>query len=272
MGLVELGDGDRDRIVTALRGHGALQAYALGDVDPFFWPYTRWLGWEEEGALTEVALLYAEPDPPVLHALTPGDVVGLRQLLDEAASLLPDRVYAHLSDGLVDPPPAGYALEHAPVPHTKMALVHGGALARHATGAFELLGPANRGELEQLYAAAYPQTWFQPRMLETGRYVGRREHGRLVAVAGVHLYSRAYRVAALGNVATHPDVRGRGVATALCAQLCLLLAGDGVETIALNVAADNDAALAVYTRLGFEEVGRFDEVGLVRPPGPARAS
>ena len=37
--------------------------------------------------------------------------------------------------------------------------------------------------------------------------------GALVAVAGTHLVSDTYGVAAIGNVFTHPDYRGRGYAT-----------------------------------------------------------
>jgi ribosomal protein S18 acetylase RimI-like enzyme len=262
--FVELGTEDDARIAAALEREGPLQVYALGDLDPFFRPYTRWFGWEADGVITHVALLYDEPDPPVLHALCAREPDTLRALLDAAAPDLPDRVYAHLTPSLLRPPPAGYAVASPPVPHLKLALEHRGEVMPHAVGGFDLLGPGDRADLDELYAAAYPGTWFQARMLETGRYVGRREHGRLVAVAGVHLFSPALRVAALGNVATHPEARGRGQARELCAHLCVLLAGDGIETIALNVAADNAAAIAVYRRLGFEEVDRFVEVTLSR--------
>ncbi|MFH9350516.1 GNAT family N-acetyltransferase [Kitasatospora sp. NPDC017646] len=43
---------------------------------------------------------------------------------------------------------------------------------------------------------------------------GRNEDGRPVAAAGVHVHSAAHRVAVLGNVVTHPDARGRGLARA----------------------------------------------------------
>jgi len=252
------------RIADALRRQGPLQAYALGDLDPFFLPYTRWLGWDRDGALTQIALLYVEPDPPVLHALAVERPEELRGLLDAAGERLPDRVYAHLPLSLLEPPPAGYAFAETPTLHLKMALEHRGEVVANAVGTFDLLGPDDRAELDALYAAAYPRTWFEPRMLETRRYVGRRENGRLIAVAGVHLHSAALRVAAIGNVATHPDHRGHGHARQLCAHLCVLLAGDGIETIALNVDVDNLAAAAVYRRLGFEEVGRFAEVTLER--------
>jgi ribosomal protein S18 acetylase RimI-like enzyme len=72
-------------------------------------------------------------------------------------------------------------------------------------------------------------------------------------------------VAALGNVATLPELRGRGLARAACAALCLLLLEDGIETIALNVRADNDAAIAAYSRLGFEVATSYWEAGLLDP-------
>ena len=122
-----------------------------------------------------------------------------------------------------------------------------------------------RDDLEELtafYATAYPGTWFVPRMLETGRYVGIREAGRLVCVAGVHVCSPTWSVAALGNVATLPAFRGRGLARGACAALCRLLLDDGIETIGLNVRADNEAAIRSYTRLGFESVAEYTEASL----------
>ena len=99
-------------------------------------------------------------------------------------------------------------------------------------------------------------------MLATGRYVGVRRDGRLACVAGVHVYSPTWRVAALGNVATLPELRGQGLARGACAALCHLLLRDGIETIALNVRADNAPAIAAYTRLGFEPVAEYVEASL----------
>jgi predicted GNAT family acetyltransferase len=100
-------------------------------------------------------------------------------------------------------------------------------------------------------------------MLATGRYVGIRRQDRLVCVAGVHVYSPTFGVAALGNVATLPELRGQGLARGACAALCLLLLADGIETIALNVRAGNAAAIASYSRLGFEVVAEYTEASLV---------
>ena len=99
-------------------------------------------------------------------------------------------------------------------------------------------------------------------MLATGRYVGVREAGRPTCVAGVHVFSQAWRVAALGNVATLPEQRGRGLARRACAALCRLLLEQGIESVALNVRADNAPALQAYRRLGFEPVADYVETTL----------
>jgi ribosomal protein S18 acetylase RimI-like enzyme len=99
-------------------------------------------------------------------------------------------------------------------------------------------------------------------MLETHRYVGVREAGELVSIAGVHVYSPRFGAAALGNVATDPAARGRGHGTVACSHLCQLLAADGISTISLNVRADNKAAIGVYERLGFSPVAEYLEASL----------
>ena len=126
------------------------------------------------------------------------------------------------------------------------------------------LGPDDLDEVLAFYARAYPGTWFEPRMLETRRYVGIRDAGGLACVAGVHVWSPEWRVAALGNVATLPEARGRGLATAACAHLCRVLLDDGIDTISLNVRADNAAAIAAYERLGFAQAADYVEVPLSR--------
>jgi predicted GNAT family acetyltransferase len=105
-------------------------------------------------------------------------------------------------------------------------------------------------------------------MLETGLYQGIRRGGCLVSVAGVHVYSPRYRVAALGNITTHPDWRGRGLATLVSAKLCETLSKGGIEHIGLNVKADNVAALTCYERLGFRWAADYGEYTLERQLAP----
>ena len=44
---------DRSVIAEFCRRRPAVHAYELGDLDDFFWPHTRWLGWQTDGRLEQ---------------------------------------------------------------------------------------------------------------------------------------------------------------------------------------------------------------------------
>lgn len=252
---------DRARIRRALEADALLHLYELGDLDDFFWPHTRYSGWEDErGAISAVALLYAAPDLSVLLALGPPRAPDLRALVEAILPELPARLYAHVSPGVEEILVRRYDAERHGE-HLKMALRDVHAPDAVDASGVERLGPAHLDEILAFYRKSYAGNWFDPRMLETGEYFGAREGDALVAVAGVHVYSPEQRVAALGNVATAPESRGRGLARKVTARLCTSLL-ESVERVGLNVKADNAAAIACYRRLGFEEVGRYDELML----------
>lgn len=251
---------DRERLAAFLRRDPALYAYHLGDLDPFFWPRTRWWGLEDDGALREVALLY-EGQPSCLLALS-RDPAGLRELLGDLQGDLPARVYAHLSPGALAGLPGWRSEPHGP--HLKMRLVDPARVAAPDAGAAVGLGPGDLAEVQALYARAYPGNWFDPRMLATGCYRGLRERGELLAVAGVHVVSREFGVAALGNVTTDPRARGRGLAGLVTAAVVQGLRAQGVEEVGLNVHRDNAPAIACYRRLGFEAAAEYEEHALER--------
>lgn len=262
MTVVELRD--RDAIAGFCRRRPAVHAYELGDLDDFFWPHTRWLGWRPDGRLEQLALLYDEPDPPVLLAFAEEPGQGMVDLLRSVAADLPGRLYAHLSPTLVDALSPVVVPSAEPVPHCKLGLVDPTALDRHDTDEAELLAPSQLAEIDAFYRCAYPGTWFQARMLETGRYVGIRRDGELACVAGIHVWSPTWGVAALGNVATLPALRGTGLATAACARLCRVLLDDGIDVISLNVRRDNAGAIRAYEKLGFAHAADYVEVPLTK--------
>jgi ribosomal protein S18 acetylase RimI-like enzyme len=251
---------DRERLASAFRRSASSHVYELGDLDDFDWPHTVWFGWETDGRLEEVALLYTQPRLPVLIAIAEPPATAMVELLTAITWSLPSVLYAHASPGLLETLAERYSVDD-PAPHLKLALTQTDLLAKHAL-ATETLTRDDLAEISTLYDSAYPGTWFVPRMLDTGRYVGVRRDGRLACVAGVHVYSPTWRVAALGNVATLPGFRGQGLARGACASLCQVLLRDGIETIALNVRADNASAIASYTRLGFEPVAEYVEASL----------
>jgi RimJ/RimL family protein N-acetyltransferase len=255
---------DKRALESFFRAHPFLHIYSLGDLDDRFWPHTKWFGFEEEGRLREVALLYTKPEPAVLLAVTPGPIGGMESLLRVLSQQLPSRFYAHLSPGLsrgLD----GRVESHGAF--LKMGLTMCAALLSADVSGVVRFTPSDREELKAFYRESYPGNWFDPWMLETGCYHGVREEGRVVCVAGVHVYSPRYRVAALGNIATHPAARGRGLATHACASLCRALL-ESVDHIGLNVHSGNAAAIRCYEKLGFETIAEFEECTIERTASP----
>jgi ribosomal protein S18 acetylase RimI-like enzyme len=248
---------DRDAIESWLRRDAAVHLYELGDLDDFFWPSTTWYGLADGPTVHAVALLYTATTLPVLVAMgRESTMLAVRALLAELAPVMPARFYAHLVPGSADVLARSFDLESHGT-HDRMVLVdRARALAVDAREAVPF-GPADEAELLAFYARAYPGNWFDPRMLATGAYFGVRRGGAIASVAGVHVVSRRHRVAALGNIATDPELRGRGLARLVTAAACQSLAD--ADPIGLNVADDNHGAIAVYRSLGFERVTCYEE-------------
>lgn len=261
-GIAELRD--RAALAAFLRRDTALHLYALGDLDDFFWPSTTWWGLTRDGALSAVLLLYRAPDLPVLLALERRDVEAARALVTGALPLLPARFYAHVSPDLLGTLQAGCAVEPRGS-HRKMHLAHPDAARAHPEGPLPTvaLGRGDLPAIRALYQVAYADNWFDERMLDTGQYVGAFSGDSLVAIAGVHVHSARQRVAALGNITTHPGHRGQGLGAAVTANLCRRLL-ESVDQIGLNVHADNPVAIRCYQRIGFELTASYEELVATR--------
>lgn len=262
MRVVELQD--RDRIAELCGRRPGVHAYALGDLDDVFWPHTRWFGLEDGDALVQIAFLYQEHDPPTLHAIPEEPVASISALLEGLRGRLPERFECHVDERSLPALLLDHVAVRGPHSHVKMLLGTQAPLDALARDDVAVLTSDDLADVQALYASAYPGSWFHERRLETGRYVGLREGGRLVCVAGVHVHAPSHGVAALGDVATLPSARGRGHATATCASLCRLLRDDGCTTIALNAREDNLPAIRAYERIGFTIVARYLEVTLQR--------
>ena len=77
--------------------------------------------------------------------------------------------------------------------------------------------------------------------------------GELVAQAGTYAeFGKRSHIAHVISVYTHPDHRGRGLASALV-QACIdhLRACDGISSIRISVNASNASAVHTYEKLGF---------------------
>lgn len=252
---------DKAGIEAFLRRDPELHIYGLGDLDDFFWPYTTWYGLEKAGVLNDVVLIYAGKALPTVVGISEHpDVVS--ELLRQVTGLLPERFHAHLSLGVEDVFRDTHELEPHGT-HYRMGLRDRSAVRQVDGSRVEPLTETHLDELLEFYEVSYPGNWFDPRMLQTHHYFGLREAGRLVSVAGVHVVSRAYRVAALGNIATHPAHRGKGYGKQVTARLCQSLLATA-DHIGLNVKADNDIAIDCYKKLGFEIVAAYAEFNFER--------
>lgn len=254
---------DKGRIEAFLRKNVFLHIYSIGDLDDFFWPYTIWYGWEEAGEIQAVALLYtASPDPTLLAISERQDVMW--ELVRSIFHILPERFYAHLSPAVAEAAKLQCKIKSYGK-HYKMGLMNTSMLYDIDCSQVVRLTENDLDEIAVLYEEGYPNNWFNARMLQTKQYFGLRLMNRLVSAAGIHVYSEKYKVAALGNIVTRPDYRGKGFGKAVTARLCQSLT-EHVDNIGLNVKADNVPAVALYEKLGFEIVGEYYEIMVLRHP------
>jgi Predicted acetyltransferase len=89
---------------------------------------------------------------------------------------------------------------------------------------------------------------FSPRAIELGEFLGLRQDGRLVAMAGQRLHLPGF--CEVSTICTHPDYRGRGYAGALTTMVADSIL-EHQERPFLHVAPSNDRALRLYLKLGF---------------------
>ncbi|UCG56386.1 MAG: GNAT family N-acetyltransferase [Phycisphaerales bacterium] len=252
---------DREEIEQFLRRNVYLYIYCIGDLDDFFWPYTTWYGLNTGGYIDAVALLYEGKSPPTLVALS-DECDVMKELVGSIRHLLPERFHAHLSPRVEAVLLDDYDLDpHGE--HYKMALRDKTAISKYDCSGVVSLSRADLDDIETFYEQSYPGNWFDGRMLETGQYFGVRKDTALISVAGVHVHSAKYKVAALGNIATLPSYRGKGYAKRVTAKLCKSLSRQ-VSHIGLNVKSDNIPALSCYEKLGFEKVATYAEFNVQR--------
>ena len=121
--------------------------------------------------------------------------------------------------------------------------------------------PARSGNvrIEQLAAGDVPEmvalaTLTKPgpflhRTPELGTFWGVKLEGRLAAMAGTRLDLPGFTE--VSGICTHPDFQGLGLATALSLHVAARIREKG-DTPFLHAYADNQGAIALYRKLGFD--------------------
>ena len=118
--------------------------------------------------------------------------------------------------------------------------------------------PREARQIAALHAASFRRGWSEneiERLLVERNVLAHRASigGKL---AGFIISRIAADEAEILSVAVARAQRGRGLARALLRLHLGRLAGLGVRSVFLEVGEDNEAALRLYDRAGFEEVGR----------------
>jgi ribosomal protein S18 acetylase RimI-like enzyme len=241
---------DRALLRAFLEEDRLFGAYAICDLDEREFARTRWGVAFESGEPVAVGLQYTGLAPQPLFVM--GDADGVAALLRDVIkprsgylAVLPEQLTAVESVYRVDPGP----------PMVRMWVDR--SSFRPAPGPAARLLPAEIGDLNRLYNLGFT-SWLPAASVAQGVYYGVRMRGRLVAAAGTHVISEHARLAAVGNVMTHRDYRGRGYAKVTTSAVTQELLRS-CDQVVLNVRADNPPALAAYRALGFREHVRFDE-------------
>ena len=240
---------DKDTIRSILRRDPGWCVYALGDLSFEMFPKTEWF-------TPDLTMVLRDYGTCILFAMGAGSV---RDALDGITS----EVHLQVRDDALDEIARHASVEKC-LEMRRMVWTRRRDQPRDDRAT--RLGDADVAALAALYhdgdSAGESPDFFYPAMVNRGVFFGVYEDRALVAAAGTHLVSRDEGAAAIGNIYTRRDRRGRGLARSVTSAVMHELAG--IETVGLNVRADNAAAIALYESLGFAIHCPFFEAVAVR--------
>ncbi len=251
----------KSRLVRFLSRDKHLNMYSLGDLDDRFWEHNIWYSHRNGKDIRNLIQIYTHFDTPTLISF-PEDLESYKTFLDKVAAYLPVKVMFHLSPDALDVYRQYYRIS-SQTRMLNMSLKDIPSLKLHQAEETIQLKMSHLTIIKQLYAEAYPDNFFDPEILKTGMFYGILKDYRLVSIAGIHVYSPRYKIAALGSITTHPDYRNRGFAGILVSKVCTELLRK-VDTIGLNVNAENGSAIHLYEKLGFVKNKEFIEGFLLK--------
>lgn len=142
-----------------------------------------------------------------------------------------------------------------------------GFLPADTQGDAEVMGAVDAAEMQALAILTKPGP-FGLRTIEMGHYIGVRDGGRIVAMAGERMKPGDFTE--ISAICVHPDHLGRGHARRLTSIMGRRILDAG-QTPFLNVLPDNTPAIRLYESLGFTP-RRMMQVHLFSRPGGDGAS
>lgn len=229
--------------------------YALADLQPEFAPYCRWQIEPAGDGRTALALLYSGLSPVILVTVGAPDLLAHCLARWGADHTLPARVYLSMREEHETPVTRWYDNQGDRRPMLRMTLGDRGRLSGAASGWSPIrLTRADAQRIQALYALGGPfvPDAFDPYQLDDGVFFGvAGDDGALWSVGGTHIVDWRAGLGAIGNMYTHPQQRGQGLAGAVLAAIVQTLAAGGAQTIILNVDQRNTGARRLYEKHGF---------------------
>lgn len=246
---------DPAAIRRLLEPRRAYTAYALAQLDPRMFPRNKW--YRSAGPNGQALLVHSKsPLGNALFAL--GDATALDALL----SLHPGPRFAFGS----------LMLEHKAIvrkyflmtrPQVMLRMTVESETFRPVEAAAQRLATSDIAAVNRLYSMEGGPTAYRTEHLDDAVYYGIYEGPDLISIAGTHVVSSAERIAIVGNVFTQPRYRGQGLAKATTSAVTRQLL-EGCGLVALTVEEENEAAVAVYSGLGYETKCKLHETPVVR--------
>lgn len=140
--------------------------------------------------------------------------------------------------------PAGLTVRREATLHQMTA-----ATVTASPASFDIV-PLTESDAEEMIALAHLTVPgpFAARTYQLGRFIGVKDRGKLVAMAGERMRFPGF--AEVSGVCTHPDHRGKGYAAALMRAVAQSMLAQG-ETPFLHSYASNLSAIRLYESLGF---------------------
>jgi ribosomal protein S18 acetylase RimI-like enzyme len=242
---------DRDEIASYLRTDRRYAAYALGDLDSASRGRCSWgIAYDGDGEPTALAMHHDGLVPQPLFLM--GEPAGCRAIL--AGVIKPRDAFFQSTEALDAVAGDLYELERATI---LLRMVVDVRSFVPSAGNAQRLNAGDIDDLNRLYQLGF-RAGFAQAILDDAVYYGIRIRGRLVSAAGTHVINRGEGIAVVGNVMTHADYRGHGLARMVTGAVTADLL-EQVPDVALNVHADNAPAVAAYSRLGYREYCRLTE-------------
>ena len=248
---------DRKKIEAILRRDALWGGYGLADLDDAVFDRTRWFLADDDGSA--MALIYEFAGHKT--AITFGEAQAAVEIMRGVEIDRPCDIHLPVEHMDVISPLFEGRFEH----YVRMGVERPAFRPVILPSDIEIR-ELDAGDLETVLSIQeqYPDTAFQKDHLGHELYLGAFRDDGMIAMAGTHVSSADYRVAAIGSVVTEPSVRGQGLGTAITSALCCRLFVN-VELIVLNVGAENPSAQRVYEKLGFSRpIDYYEGIGVTK--------